>query len=73
MGALVIERYYVRTAAAALVAAGVIGGFLIGGLYSAIPGPRGDAVPLAYVVNRFTGNAWYCFPAGCHPIKQLQE
>lgn len=68
-----IERPCTRTAAVGFVAAAIVGGFLIGGLYIAIPGPRGDAWPLAYVINRFTGNAWYCDPMECHPIKHTQE
>lgn len=67
------ERPHISTGVVGLAAGVVLGGFLIGGLYIAIPGPRGDAVPLAYVINRFTGSAWYCEPAECHPIRHVQE
>lgn len=38
----------------------VLGAFLIGGRYQGVSGPRGSEAPLVYVLDRFTGNVWFC-------------
>ena len=43
----------------------MISAFLIGGRYTAVAGPRGNDVPLVYVVDRFTGNVGFCNGAVC--------
>lgn len=39
---------------------GPLASFLIGGRHTAVSGPRGGEVPIVYIVDRFTGNVWFC-------------
>ncbi len=48
-----------------LSVAAVIAAFLIGGRYTAVSGLRGGEVPLVYVLDRFTGNVWFCAGTVC--------
>jgi hypothetical protein len=43
----------------------VIAGALNGGLYTATGQGTGGAI----IVNRFTGNGWYCGALQCFPLK----
>jgi len=38
----------------------IIAAFLIGGRYSAVSASRGSEAPIVYIVDRFTGNVWFC-------------
>lgn len=49
------ERVAVIVSVAAIIAA-----FLIGGRYTAVGASRGDQTPIVYVLDRFTGNVWFC-------------
>ena len=42
----------------------VLAGFLSGGVYSVADSGNTGAV----IVNRFTGNGWYCGLLGCSPL-----
>ena len=42
----------------------VVAGFLIGGIYTITPLPRGDSEGNAYKMNRFTGQTWYFTGSG---------
>ena len=43
----------------------VIAAFLIGGRYQAVTASRGSEAPIVYVVDRFTGNVWFCGGSVC--------
>lgn len=43
----------------------LIAAFLIGGRYQAVSAGRGDATPIVYIVDRFTGNVWFCGGTVC--------
>ena len=52
-----MQRYVERLGPAALIALGLmVGGFLLGGRYQAVPA-RGDSV---WVIDRITGTPRYC-------------
>jgi hypothetical protein len=38
----------------------VVAAFLIGGRYQAVSASRGSEAPIVYIVDRFTGNVWFC-------------
>ncbi len=48
------------TSAIIIGASAILAGFLIGGRYTAVSGPRGSEAPIVYIVDRFTGNVWFC-------------
>jgi len=48
-----------------LSVAAIIAAFLVGGRYTAVGGQRGSEVPLLYVLDRFTGNVWFCVGVTC--------
>lgn len=52
-----------------LAGALVLAGFLSGDLYTATGQGTGGAI----VVNRFTGNGWYCGAMNCFPLVQMQQ
>lgn len=51
-----------------LAAAILLGAFLSSGLYSIAAVSEGDRWGYVAIVNRFTGSAWFCYPAECRPI-----
>jgi hypothetical protein len=51
-----------------LAAAILFAAFLSSGLYSIAAVSEGDRWGYVAVVNRFTGSAWFCYPAECRPI-----
>jgi hypothetical protein len=54
--------------AALLGACIVAAGFLMGGRYQGVSGPRGgDQAPIVYIVDRFTGNVSFCGGMVCRP------
>jgi hypothetical protein len=52
-----------------LAVAIVIAGALSGGLYTATGQGTGGAI----VVNRFTGNGWYCAALLCFPLERRTQ
>ena len=46
----------------------VLAGFFIGGQYYAVSVPNSDGIGYTFVINRFTGSAWFCYPAYCRAI-----
>lgn len=53
-----------------LAAAIMFAAFISSGLYSIAPVSEGDRWGYVAIVNRFTGSAWFCYPAECRPIPE---
>jgi hypothetical protein len=54
------ERVGVIVSVAVIIAA-----FLVGGRYTAVGASRGEQTPIVYVLDKFTGNVWFCGGAVC--------
>ena len=44
----------------------IVGGFLLGGRYTIATGASAT-----YVLDRFTGSAYYCYLGECAPVKMI--
>jgi hypothetical protein len=51
----------------------IIAAFLIGGRYTAVSAQMGTEVPLVYILDRFTGNVWFCRGETCRQSSPISN